>query len=217
MSHVPSLHSRARPILAQRAQSESPSWFDRIGQAFRGEDESAITPELAGVAAFLTAAEGFSFRMTLGSEPAKSAGGSGTLAKAASPTVSLELPVRFAIDSTPAYDPFQGDVILLKDSKFFATPPSFWLAEYEKPDDRVPVLWQMRVSCKGIDASGQQLLPAGQIFFNARLEKDRRGEWALTDGTITVKETVPFSRGILAELKLVGVFDVTRIKAAAGE
>jgi len=173
-------------------------------------DESDEAPaELRAAADFLTAEPGFLIRMTLGSEPARGAGGSGTLARATSPTVSLTLPVSFSADATPGLDPLQGDVAILKESKYFSTPPCFWLAEHEGGGgDPIPALWQMRVNCLGIDASGATLLPEGPTFFNARLQRSRLGEWELFGGTITVKEQVPLCRGILAELKIVGTFDV---------
>lgn len=205
--------SRRRPPVFAQQTDEPRSWFDQVRAALFEMEEEA-SPELQSLADFLTSAPGFSLRMALGSEPARGAGGSGSLARKVSPTVALELPVAFKIDLTPALDPFQGDVRILKDSKFFTTPPCFWLAEYERADDLVPKLWQMRLGCKGIDASGEGLLPEGQVFFNAKVGKTRRGEWELNGGTITVKETVPGSRGILAELKIVGTFDVFPLDAA---
>jgi hypothetical protein len=60
-------------------------------------------------------------------------------------------------------------VVLLRPSRFFETPPAFWLAEYEQRADVVPALWQMRVGCTGVDTSGEALVPRGTVFFNGRL------------------------------------------------
>lgn len=40
------------------------------------------------------------------------------------------------------------------------------------------------------------------------------GGWELAGGTVTVKEAVPGSRGILAELKVVGTFEVVALADA---
>ncbi|KAJ1630356.1 hypothetical protein T492DRAFT_1003874, partial [Pavlovales sp. CCMP2436] len=190
------------------------SWLDQLRVLFDGP-QPEVTPELQSLVDFLTCPSGFSLRMTLGSAPARSAGGSGSLARGSSATVQLELPVKLSIDGSSAtgFDPFQGDVLITKVSKYFATPPSFWVAEYERPDDPVPTLWQLRVSCSAIDASGDNLVPEGPIFFSCNIgrgrpREGRPGQWELTGGKITVKEDVAGTRGILAEYKVVGVFNV---------
>lgn len=199
---------RRQHVVAQ--QPDSPrSWLEELRAALLGEEEEP-SAELQSLAGYLASEPGFSLRMTLGSQPARGAGGSGKLARQASPTVTIELPVAFSVDETPGLDPFQGDVRLLKDSTYFTTPPSFWSAEYERAGDTL--LWQMRVACRGIGASGEVLVPEGEpVFFNARIGKSRLGQWELSDGTVTVRETVPFSGGVLAELKIVGTFDAVKL------
>lgn len=174
-------------------------------------DESTTdepSPELEELVEFLTRDAGFVFRMTLGSEPARMAGGTGQLAQGSSATVGIELPCRFRVDDTPGFDPLQGDVEVLKKSKYLTTPPCFWIADCDT-GETLPSLWQMRVRCTGVSVGGDELIPDGLIFLDARIGKKRLGGYELLDGKVTVKEDVKFSRGILAELKTVGTFTVS--------
>mmetsp|Transcript_20892 Transcript_20892/g.61823 ORF Transcript_20892/g.61823 Transcript_20892/m.61823 type:complete len:247 (+) Transcript_20892:2-742(+) len=206
----------APPRCASRADGSS--WLDRIGSFFAGGEVEEATPELLDLIEFLTRERGFRARLTLGSEPARSAGGSGVLAKRTSGTAGIELLVAFNADDTPGYDPLQGDVLLLKESRYLAAPPAFWIAEYETPDDAFPSLWQMRLRSTGISVGGEELVEEGAIvFLSAKAERTRTGGWNLANGKITVKETVRFSNNILAELKVIGVFELVPREADAAD
>ena len=90
----------------------------------------------------------------------------------------------------------------------------FWKVEADT-DEGVPTYVQWRLGCAGgLAASGQQLVPAGPLYFNAKARASDGGDrLALVDGRITIKEDVGANtplfagRGILAEFKVVGTFE----------
>lgn len=201
------LHGRTIPRTAHPLMTAQPpaggNWLSSLLGWAR---EAQAPPEaLVNLAAHMTRPSGFALTLTLGSEPARSAGGTGTLAKGSSSTVVVACRVVLAADE--GFDPLCGDVELATASRYLRTPPCFWSLDYDRPDAEVPSLLQLRLGCAGIATGGDEIVPAGEtIFLNARVEKSRSGAWDIADGTCTVKEEVGLSRGILSELKIVGTF-----------
>lgn len=181
------------------------------------EDEPQSEEATAAFAA-LCRADGWAVRCELGADVARSLGGSGALARGgdeSSPTAQLDLTLRFALDE--GYLPPQGGVQLLSRSRWItAEPRGFWKVDADEVGG-VPTYLQWRLSCpEGLEASGQQVLPPGPLYFNARSSlssgADGLPRLRLSDGRLTVKEelganTPLFSaKGILAEFKIVGQF-----------
>jgi len=92
----------------------------------------------------------------------------------------------------------------------------------------VPTAVKWRLFCSGLSSGGSTVLPEGPLYFNALVEDRRRSPddaegvrpLSLGGGRLTVKEdvgvnTIFQARGILAEFKLVGRFDVSPRAAAA--
>ena len=81
--------------------------------------------------------------------------------------------------------------------------------------DSTEVQWRLQ-SAEGLTLGGQTLLPPGPIYFNALCTVLPSGGVALEKGRITVKEDIGVNaglfqgRGILAEFKVVGSFEVKR-------
>lgn len=77
------------------------------------------------------------------------------------------------------------------------------------------VQWRLQ-SAAGLELGGQVLLPPGPVYFNALCTVQPGGGVALEKGRITVKEDIGINtglfqgRGILAEFKIVGSFEVRR-------
>lgn len=180
-------------------------WLDWLDGPAASEEARAAVEALCRPA-------GWEVRCEIGSEPARSVGGSGELSRASSATVVLDSRVRFSLDE--GFDPPQGAVSLLRPSKLLQAEGGFWKVEADT-DEGVPTYVQWRLGCAGgLAASGQQLVPAGPLYFNAKARASDGGDrLALVDGRITIKEDVGANtplfagRGILAEFKVVGTFE----------
>tara|TARA_B110001452_G_scaffold26846_1_gene21053 strand:- start:62 stop:814 length:753 start_codon:yes stop_codon:yes gene_type:complete len=160
--------------------------------------------------------DGWSMRCTLGSQPARELGGTGTLAKGeASSTVGLDYSVRFELEE--GFDPPQGTVSLLSSSRLLssstaaeeaaaaaagarpAVAKGFWSVDATDDED-VPTAIKWRLACAGIESGGVTIVPEGQLYSNALVGERRPlpGEESaegarlisLGDGRLTVKEDV---------------------------
>ena len=159
---------------------------------------------------------GWDVQCEIGSDVARAVGGSGALARSkdGASTGAITLPLRFSRDV--GYDPPQGATELLRSSRFFSAQPGFWKVDAD--DDRgMPVIvqWRMSTGPDGIVLGEQVLVPSGSLYFNAKVEyDDEAAALTLYDGRLTVKEEIGVNtgifnaKGILAEYKIVGVFEV---------
>ena len=193
------------------------NWLLSVGPDFVGEDE--LSPLAQAAVNDICRPDGWTIKCEIGSEPARRVGGSGTLAKGSSSTGNIDLKLQFSVDE--GYSPPQGPVKLLRSSRFFQDV-GFWKVDADT-DDGVPqqVQWRLRTSEEGITLGGQELVPKGDCYFNA-LCTAFDGEPAtvtLGNGRITVKEEIGANvgifnaKGILAEFKIVGVFDAAKARA----
>lgn len=187
-----------------------------------GEDE-INSPEATAAIEELCRPDGWEVKCEIGSEPARSVGGSGTLAKSSSSTAAINLRLGFGVDE--GYVPPQGGVSLLAPSRFFSdeSPRGFWKVD-DDGDDGFPrqVQWRLRTSDSeaGLVLGGDTLLPPGAVYFNAKCEPTGRTDGPgirLYAGRITIKEDLGLNtpifqgRGILAEFKIVGTFECSAI------
>jgi len=91
----------------------------------------------------------------------------------------------------------------------------------------MPTAVQWRLSCSGISAGGDEdeLVPQGSLYCNALLTVRADGGITLGDGRLTVKEELGISgapsivnaKGILAEFKIVGSFDMSPAEPKVGD
>ena len=141
------------------------------------------------------------------------------LARAQSSTATLDIATAFSRDE--GFDPPQGSVTLLRDSRFLASSQGFWKLESDD-DDGVPqtVQWRLRTSEQGLTLGDSVLVPPGPLYFNARCSWDEvGGVLRLGDGRLTVKEDIGVdagifkAKGILAEFKIVGTFTCDPIRS----
>lgn len=178
--------------------------------------ELPVSADVAETVAGICRPDGWSVRCTLGSQPARELGGTGTLAKGeASSTVGLDYSVRFELEE--GYDPPQGTVSLLSASRLLSTSTAaeeaaaaaagtrpavakgFWSVDATDDED-VPTAIKWRLQCVGIESGGVTIVPEGQIYFNALVGERRAlpGEESaegtrpisLGSGRVTVKEDV---------------------------
>lgn len=201
----------------RRGRAPRMGFFDFLNQP----DDEALSPEAAFAIESLCRPLGWDVKCEIGSEVARSVGGSGTLAKGSSSTALLTLKLGFTVDE--GYAPPQGAVAFLAPSRFFtdASPRGFWKVD-DDGDDGFPrqVQWRLHTSDaeEGLVLGGDTLLPAGAVYFNAKCKTktSQAGEAmgiTLGDGRITVKEDLGANtplfqgRGILAEFKVCGTFE----------
>ena len=186
-------------------------WLRTVGPDYDAEE---LSPEAAAAVSDICCQEGWDLRCEIGSAVAKGLGGSGELAKGPTTgTAVLDICITFSLDE--GYDPPQGPTRLRKSSRFF-DDVGFWKVDADT-DDGVPqqVQWRLQ-SGEGVELGGQALLPPGPVYFNALCRVQPDGSVALEKGRITVKEDIGVNtgifqgRGILAEFKIVGSFEVKR-------
>ncbi len=203
----------ASAVGAPRHAPSQLGWLDWLA----GEDVQS-SPEASEVLREITRPEGWDVSCSIGSDVARSVGGSGLLANGESATVRLDLRLRFALDS--GYDPPQGSVSLLQRSSYVNAEQGIWKVDSDT-DAGVPDVVQWRLNLPGgLQAGGQELLPAGPIYFNARCQRGDGGDGGgalprlrLRAGRLTVKEDIGIDtpifggKGILAEFKIVGTFE----------
>jgi hypothetical protein len=86
-------------------------------------------------------------------------------------------------------------------------------------DDGSPETISMSFKCpKGIQVSGEELIPKGFMYANLRVGQARDGGLRLYDGRLTVKEDVKTSfllssfDGLISEYKIVGVCEAEKHK-----
>jgi hypothetical protein len=188
--------------------------------------DELISPAAESTLTELCRPEGWRVRCEIGQEVARAVGGSGALAKGGvSSTALLDLRLQFALDD--GYAPPQGSVTLLKESRFFVNEPGFWKVEADD-DDGTPqqISWRLRVGDAGLLVDGDRALlaPGQNVYFNAMsswteggVARGTDGGLILNAGRITVKEDIGINvglfdaRGILAEFKIVGVFECSRV------
>jgi len=160
-------------------------------------------------------------RCQVGAELARSLGGSGELAKMqSSPRVQLDFLLQFAQDE--GYDPPQGSVQLVRPSTRFSQSGFWKVTATDDADTPSAVQWRLRLE-QPLEASGVGLVPAGDVYFSAKVDLDAFRDEArspaadalvLTEGRVTVKEDIGINtgifnaRGILAEFKIVGDFEM---------
>ena len=218
MPHAPLQACRAAaaaisPDCPRRTTTPSLGLLDDLQQYWQSltDLDAAMSDEAEAAYAEICRADGWQCRCEIGSEVAKSVGGSGSLAKGpASSTAALDLRLCFSLDE--GYSPPQGQVRLVGSSRFFE-PTGFWKVQADA-DGGEPEQLQWRLQCLdgGLVLGGQTLLPAGPVYFNALYDTTS----GLEKGRITVKEDIGSdvglfrAKGILAEFKIVGVFDVAR-------
>jgi hypothetical protein len=89
--------------------------FDWIDSAL-GTDAQPSSEASALAIGSLCREGGWDLRCNIGSEPARSLGGSGAVAKGSSGTAILDLALAFELDE--GYDPPQGSVRLIRPSRF---------------------------------------------------------------------------------------------------
>jgi hypothetical protein len=202
-------------------------WLDWLSPAEeQSEDSSVLLEELCRES-------GWDVQCEIGAANARRLGGTGKLASgdATGADVGLDLRLRFLLDS--GFEPPQGSVELLRPSRFFDEAPGavrgFWKVDADD-DAGVPTAVQWRLSCTGLNASGNILVSPGPLYFNAKVEQPvggiagRQGVGTtgvrMGDGRITVKEDLGVNllfqaRGILAEFKIVGSFECSPAKPQA--
>lgn len=175
------------------------------------------TPAAKEVLEAMQRPDGWEVDCEIGSDIAKSVGGSGQLAKG-SPTSTVTLNLRLAfslkqVEGNLVYYQPKGSVKLLRPSKYVSGDGSgFWTLEPNSMyQEGVPQQVQWCVDLPdGLSLGEQTLVPPGPLYFNALVEATPSGV-VLSEGRLTVKEELP--GGILAEFKIVGVFDVKQIPA----
>ena len=192
--------------------AEGGDWWANLNPWAELPVSAAVAETVAGICR----PDGWSVRCTLGSQPARDLGGTGTLAKGeASSTVSVDYSVRFELEK--GFDPPQGTVSLFSSSRLLSTSTAteeaaaaaggtrpavakgFWSVDATDDDD-VPTAVRWRLQCAGIESGGVTIVPEGQIYFNALVGERRPlpGEQvgstarpiSLGDGRLTVKEDV---------------------------
>lgn len=187
--------------------------------------EPTPSAEAEALCAALCRADGWEVTATIGSEVARSLGGTGTLARSdVSGTAAIKLLLRFDADQRFTAYP-QGTAALLRPSRYVTAvqPAGLWSVEVDEEDGLVPQALELRLETEEIAMSGATLVPAGQLFFNARLESDESASRvaALTSGRPTGNQVIRFADGRivvkeygalgavagLSELKVVGTFD----------
>jgi len=197
-------------------------------------EEPAASPLAEATVREICREDGWLVKCVVGPTIARQLGGTGSLARRGGGTdVRLDFSVAFAQEV--GYDPPQGTVRLLGESKLLSTstaeeeaalaPPGerpqvakgFWSVDKTDEFD-VPTAVRWRLQCAGISSGGEEVVAAGQLYFNALVGQRRPSAAAatsivLSDGRVTVKEDIGVNaifqaRGILAEYKVVGSFDV---------
>jgi len=178
------------------------------------EDDDDLSPNAAAAFEAICRPDGWLVKCEIGSNIARSVGGSGELAKGSSSTAAIEFLMSFSRDR--GYVPPQGPVTLLRQSRFLNTQrPGFWKLESDD-DDGVPktIQWRLQTAEEGLQLGGDVLVPPGPLFFNARCAwNSATKQVTLSDGRLTVKEDIGINtglfqaRGILAEFKIVGTFE----------
>ena len=154
--------------------------------------------------------------------------------RAERPRIARALRVFFEGESSPSfkarelYSPPQGALRFLRPSRFFE-PESEYIEGFFKieadDDEGVPTYVQWRTKCLGIESVG---LPAGSLYFNAKIDGEKRGgsdtagdgggekSVRMSSGVATIKRDVKASflgadySGIMAEYIVVGTFTGTR-------
>ena len=183
-------------------------------------DDMGLGPEAIAAVEDICRPSGWDVKCEIGSEVARSVGGSGQLASSrASGTAVLDLRLSFALDK--GYSPPQGPVRLARSSRYFSEV-GFWKVDADT-DDGVPeqVQWRLQTD-DGLVLGGQTLVPPGPCYFNMLYTPaDGDGDGAggggsLDKGRITVKEDIGVNtgifqaKGILAEFKIVGTCSAAR-------
>ena len=175
------------------------------------------------VLAEITRAAGWKVRCELGADVARALGSTGTIAKCETSTVGLDLQLAFELDD--GFEPAQGSVVMTRSSRFFEPCGGYWQVDATSDED-VPTAIKWRLSCTGLEAGGECLVPCGPLYFNALVQPLARAVpeggsdevkppvWGLAEGRLTVKEALGSNaglfnaRGILAEFKIIGSFEV---------
>ena len=178
-------------------------------------ESDGLLPEAVRAYEELCRSTGWNVKCSIGSEVARSVGGSGSLARNRDGGSTGELTVPLCFSRDIGYDPPQGAVRLLRSSRFLAAQDGFWKVDAD--DDRgMPkvVQWRLSTGSDGIVLGEQLLVPPGSLYFNAKVEyNDESGALKLYDGRLTVKEEIGVNtglfnaKGILAEFKIVGTFE----------
>eukprot|EP00316_Scyphosphaera_apsteinii_P008932 CAMPEP_0119308018 /NCGR_PEP_ID=MMETSP1333-20130426/8355_1 /TAXON_ID=418940 /ORGANISM="Scyphosphaera apsteinii, Strain RCC1455" /LENGTH=245 /DNA_ID=CAMNT_0007311699 /DNA_START=77 /DNA_END=814 /DNA_ORIENTATION=+ len=192
-------------------------WQD-IMQLWADPEESEAAKR---VTSELCRPDGWTIQCDIGAAVARAAGGTGTLARQSS-SAEIRLDLRVALDLDAGYEPPQGSVRLLSSSRLLNSSRGFWKVDATDEED-MPTALQMRLSCKDIEVSGETLVPAGALYFNALIDQSNSAGAAsavrLSRGQLTVKEDLGVNlglfnpRGILAEFKLIGTFRATAADA----
>ena len=178
-------------------------------------DDAASSPQAEETIQLLCRSQGWDVRCDIGRDVARAVGGTGSLATGPDGSATCVLDLKISFSEDVGYVPPQGQARLLRASRFLADDTGFWKVEADS-DDGVPqqVQWRLDVQKPdGLVLGGQTLLPPGPLYFNARCSLDA-GRLSLYDGRLTVKEDIGVNaglfqaKGILAEFKIVGTFDV---------
>ena len=208
----------APPRAAQPSMNffdDAATWLRSVGADYEAD---ALSPAATEALADITRPDGWRLKCEIGSEVAQRLGGSGTLATGpVSSTAALDLRVAFGLDE--GYAPPQGPVRLLQRSRYLEEV-GFWKVDADADDgmpEQVQFRLQVRAEDGGLVLGGTTLVPPGPLYFNAIYSpQDARGGGGLERGRVTVKEDIGTNaifqaRGILAEFKIVGAFDATRM------
>ena len=205
------------PSAAPRAGMPRMGFFDWLLPDY---DAEGLSPEAIAAVEDICRPSGWDVKCEIGSEVARSVGGSGQLASGpASGTAVLDLRLCFALDK--GYSPPQGPVRLARSSRYFSEV-GFWKVDADT-DGGVPeqVQWRLQTLDDGLVLGGQTLVPPGPCYFNmlytpADGDGAGGGGGSLEKGRITVKEEIGVNtgifqaKGILAEFKIVGTCSAAR-------
>lgn len=198
-----SLRTQPQPYM-----SGGGSWWDALWAAPQASESVGQT------VAAVCREDGWDVRCTLGAQVARELGGTGALAKQKTAASNVGLDFSVAFEQDEGFDPPQGTVRLLSQSRLLASSTveeeaaraepgekpavakGFWTVD-TTDDEEVPTSVRWRLQCAGITVGDDELVPPGPLYFNALVAQQppdstaaRTCPVSLGSGRVTVKEEI---------------------------